>query len=66
MSFVACAFAVGSLVFCSGCGSRVNSGGNSANPPKAYTITVTGTATTPTGGTLQRSTTVNLLVESAD
>jgi hypothetical protein len=63
MSFVACALAVGSLAFCSGCGSRVNSGVSSANPPQTYSITVTGTATTPAGGTLQRSTTVNLLVE---
>jgi hypothetical protein len=57
---------VGALAFCSGCGSRVNSGGSAANPPRSYTITVTGTATTAAGGTLQRSTTVNLLVESAD
>jgi sugar lactone lactonase YvrE len=63
---VACVVAIGALALCSGCGSRVNSGGSSANPPKAYTITVTGSATTAAGGTLQRSTTVNLLVESAD
>ncbi len=66
VSVIACVLVIGSLVFCSGCGSRVNSGGSSANPPKAYTITVTGTAITPTGRTLQRSTTVNLLVEPAD
>lgn len=63
---VACVLVIGSLGLCSGCGSRVNSGSSSANPPKTYTITVTGTATTPAGGTLQRSTTVNLLVEPAD
>jgi sugar lactone lactonase YvrE len=66
VSFVVCTVVVGALTFCSGCGSRVNSGGNAANQPKTYTITVTGTATTATGSTLKRSTTVNLLVESAD
>jgi sugar lactone lactonase YvrE len=66
VSVIACMFVIGLLTFCSGCGSRVNSGGSSANPPKVYTVTVTGTATTATGGTLQHSTTVNLLVESAD
>lgn len=65
ISAVACTVAVGALVLCSGCGSRVNSGGSMANPPKSYAITVTGTATGPTGGTVQSSTTVNLLVESA-
>lgn len=66
VSVVACVAVIGALALCSGCGSRINSGGSSANPPKSYTITVTGTATTATGGTLQRSTTVNLLVEPAD
>jgi hypothetical protein len=63
---VVCAVVVGVLGLCVGCGDRVNSGGGSANPPKSYTITVTGTATTAAGATLQRSTTVNLVVESAD
>ncbi len=66
LSFVACAVIVSGLTFCSGCGDRVNTGSGSASPPKAYTITVTGTATTPAGGTIQHSTTVNLLVESSD
>lgn len=56
----------GVLVLCSGCGSRVNTGGASANPPKTYTITVTGTATSPSGGVLQHSTAVSLLVEPAN
>lgn len=56
----------GALVFCSGCGSRVNTGGGAANPPTSYTITVTGTATSPNGTVLQHSTTVSLLVESAN
>ncbi|HUZ97611.1 MAG TPA: Ig-like domain repeat protein [Edaphobacter sp.] len=64
VSIIACVVVIGSLAFCCGCGSRVNSGGSSANPPSTYSITVTGTATTPTGGTLQRSTKVSLLVES--
>ncbi|GGG86223.1 NHL domain-containing protein [Edaphobacter dinghuensis] len=65
-SFVACAVIVSGLAFCCGCGDRMNTGGDSStNPPTSYTITVTGTATTAAGGTIQRSTTVNLLVESA-
>ncbi|HEV2709300.1 MAG TPA: Ig-like domain repeat protein [Edaphobacter sp.] len=53
------------LTLCAGCGSRINTGGATANPVKTYTITVTGTATSPTGGVLEHSTTVSLLVESA-
>jgi hypothetical protein len=55
----------GALTLCSGCGSRMNTGGTTANPVKTYTITVTGTATSPTGSVLEHSTTVSLLVESA-
>lgn len=66
VSFVTCAVVISGLAFCCGCGARVNTGGNSANPPKSYTITVTGTATAAAGGTIQHSSTVNLLVESAD
>jgi len=55
-----------SFIFCSGCGSRINTGNQTTIPAKAYTITVTGTATSPTGGILQHSTTVNLLVQSAE
>jgi sugar lactone lactonase YvrE len=65
-SFVACAVVVCGLALCSGCGDRVNMGSGSAGQPTAYTITVTGTATAADGGTIQRSTTVKLLVESAD
>lgn len=53
-----------SLLFCSGCGSRINMGSQSATPAKAYIITVTGTATSPTGGVLQHSTAVDLIVQS--
>ncbi|WP_348268894.1 Ig-like domain repeat protein [Edaphobacter paludis] len=52
------------LVLCSGCGSRINTGGATTNPVKTYTITITGTATSPTGSILQHATTVSLLVES--
>ncbi|MEO8735534.1 MAG: Ig-like domain repeat protein [Edaphobacter sp.] len=52
------------LTFCSGCGSRINAGDPSTNPVKTYIITVTGTATGPTGNILQRSTTVKLLIQS--
>jgi hypothetical protein len=54
------------LALCSGCGSRVNTGGQSTSQVKTYTITVTATATSPTGGILQHATTVNLLVEPVD
>jgi hypothetical protein len=50
-------------LFMAGCGARVNSTGSQALTAKSYTITVTGTATTSTGGILQHSTTVTLLLE---
>lgn len=52
------------LILCSGCGSRINTGTQSTNPITTYTITVTGTATSPTGSILQHSTTVQLLIQS--
>lgn len=52
------------LALCSGCGSRINTGTQSSNPVKTYAITVTGTATGPTGNILQHSTTVKLLIQS--
>jgi sugar lactone lactonase YvrE len=55
----------GTLTLCSGCGSRINTDGTTANSVKTYTITVTGTATNPTGSILEHATTVSLLVESA-
>lgn len=58
-----CAVAFAGLVLISGCGSRTNSGAASTGPA-TYAITVTATATSPTGSILQHSTTVNLLVDS--
>jgi sugar lactone lactonase YvrE len=60
-------FALMSLVLslCFGCGDRVNTA-NASMPSTAYTITVTGTATTANGGTLQHSTTVSLNLQSAN
>ena len=55
-----------SFIFCSGCGSRINTGDQTTTPAKTYTITVTGTATSPTGSILQHSTTVNLIVQSIE
>jgi hypothetical protein len=52
------------LILCSGCGSRINTGTQSTNPLTTYTITVTGTATSPAGSILQHSTTVQLLIQS--
>jgi len=46
-----------------GCAARVNSAGSQSLTAKSYTITVTGTATTSTGGILQHSATVTLLLE---
>jgi hypothetical protein len=51
------------LLFVNGCGDRVNASGAQTLSAKSYTITVTGTATTATGGILQHSTTVTLLLE---
>jgi hypothetical protein len=59
------AIVAGTLTLCSGCGSRINTGDTAANPVKTYTITVTGTATSPTGSVLEHATTVSLLVESS-
>ncbi|MCU1252332.1 MAG: hypothetical protein JWQ49_5361, partial [Edaphobacter sp.] len=44
---------------------RISTADSLALSAKSYTITVTGTATTPTGSTLQHSTTVTLLLEQA-
>jgi hypothetical protein len=46
-----------------GCGDRISTADALALSAKPYTITVTGTATTPTGSILQHSTTVTLLLE---
>ncbi len=55
-----------SLLAATGCGDRVNAANSAATAAsKSYTITVTGTATTPTGSILQHSTNVTLIVEPA-
>jgi sugar lactone lactonase YvrE len=46
-----------------GCGDRISTADVLALSAKPYTITVTGTATTPTGSILQHSATVTLLLE---
>jgi hypothetical protein len=51
------------LTLISGCGSRINSSDSSTGTPATYAITVTGTATSPSGSILQHSTTVKLVVE---
>jgi sugar lactone lactonase YvrE len=48
-----------------GCGDRINTASALGLTAKPYTITVTGTATTPTGSILQHSTTVTLLLQQA-
>jgi hypothetical protein len=49
------------LIFATGCGDRIYTG-NAINASKSYTITITGTATSPTGTPLQRAATVTLVV----
>ena len=52
---------VATLLFATGCGDRIYTG-NAINASKTYTITVTGTATSPTGTSLQHAATVTLVV----
>jgi sugar lactone lactonase YvrE len=54
------------LTLCSGCGDRINTANLAAAPLKTYTITVTGTATTPAGSNLQHSATVSLILQAAN
>jgi sugar lactone lactonase YvrE len=54
------------LMLTTGCGDRISPADALALNAKTYTITVTGTATAPTGSTLQHSTTVTLLLEPAN
>ncbi len=54
------------LLLATGCGDRISPADALALDAKTYTITVTGTATAPTGSTLQHSTTVTLLLEPAN
>jgi sugar lactone lactonase YvrE len=51
------------LIFSTGCGDRINAADALTLSAKSYTVTVTGTATTSTGGILQHSATVTLLLE---
>jgi hypothetical protein len=51
------------LIFATGCGDRINAADALTLSAKSYTVTVTGTATTSTGGILQHSATVTLLLE---
>ena len=54
------------LTLCSGCGDRIYTGSQSTASTKTYNITVTGTATTPTGATLTHAATVTLLLQPAN
>ncbi|WP_158941297.1 Ig-like domain repeat protein [Granulicella sp. S190] len=53
------------LVLTSGCGDRIKTDPLLNSPSKSYTITVTGTATSPTGSLLLHSATVTLVLQSA-
>jgi sugar lactone lactonase YvrE len=53
------------LILATGCGDRVNSAPLLTSPAKRYTITVTGTATSPSGSTLQHAATVTLILDPA-
>jgi len=54
------------LALCSGCGDRIHPGTLTTPSATPYTITVTGTATTPAGTILQHSATVVLLLQPAN
>ncbi len=56
-------FAALTVAALSGCGDRVYSGSQATNNAKPYTITVTGTATAPSGALLQHSTSVTLVLQ---
>ncbi len=53
------------LLLTSGCGDRINTAQLSTSPAQTYAITVTGTATGPTGNSLQHSATVTLVLDPA-
>ena len=46
-----------------GCGNRINTNGLAQTAPRSYPITVSATATTPTGSTLQHTATVTLIIQ---
>jgi hypothetical protein len=60
-------FAVASAILslATGCGDRIKTDPLLTTPAKTYTITVTGTATSPTGTPLQHSATVTLVLDPA-
>jgi hypothetical protein len=51
------------LLLLAGCGARVNTGNAKARSPVSYNITVSGTATSPTGATLLHTAQVTLVVD---
>jgi sugar lactone lactonase YvrE len=53
------------LLAATGCGDRISTADALLLSSKSYTITVTGTATTSTGGILQHSTNVTLVLEQS-
>jgi sugar lactone lactonase YvrE len=53
------------LIFASGCGDRIKTDPSLISQAKTYTITVTGTATGPTGNPLQHTATVTLVLNPA-
>jgi len=59
------AIAAITLTLATGCGDRINADPLLTSPAKSYTITVTGTATSPTGSPLQHSATVTLTLNPA-
>jgi hypothetical protein len=60
-SLLAVAFAASCLLMATGCGNRINAAPEDVTA-KSYTLTVTGTATSPTGTALQHSVNVTLEV----
>jgi sugar lactone lactonase YvrE len=52
------------LTICIGCGDRINTGAQSTSTITTYNITITGTATTPTGSTLTHTANVTLVTQS--
>lgn len=62
-TMLAAIFLTAMLTLTTGCGDRINTGTAGTGSSTPYTITVTGTATTPSGTTVAHSTTVTLIVQ---
>lgn len=62
-TMLAAIFLTAALTLATGCGDRIYTGGPGNNSPTPYTITVTGTATTPSGATVAHTATVTLIVQ---